>query len=187
MNAEFEHEQESDGGQITKLEGQRSKSPEKWGAFEHLLGQGSSLFTQKQPLNEDGSEKPKKWIGSNKYVGEWKDNKKHGFGIQYFENGNKYEGGWSENKRHGQGTFWVCDAKNKLRREYTGDWETDQKKGRGTMFFKIGDRYDGMWMESKPHGEGRMIYANGDVYEGMWFMGKRSGYGVMTKRCGDHF
>ena len=142
---------------------------------------------QKQPLNEDGSEKSNKWVGSHKYVGDWQDNKKHGFGIQYYANGDKYEGGWFENKRHGQGTFWVADAKNKLRREYTGDWESDVKQGRGTMFYKSGDRYDGMWMDNLPHGEGRMIYSNGDVYEGMWYMGKRSGYGVMTKRCGDHF
>ena len=51
-------------------------------------------LTQKQPLNEDGSEKPNKWIGSHKYVGDWKDNKKNGFGIQYYQNGDKFEGGW---------------------------------------------------------------------------------------------
>ncbi len=63
-----------------------------------------------------------KWKGSHRYVGDWKNNKKNGFGIQYYSNGDKYEGGWVENKRHGQGTFWVSNAKNKLRREYTGDW-----------------------------------------------------------------
>ena len=77
---------------------------------------------QKQPLNEDGSEKSNKWSGSHKYVGDWKNNQKEGFGIQYYANGDKFEGGWTKNKRHGQGTYWVADAKNKLRREYTGDW-----------------------------------------------------------------
>ena len=50
-------------------------------------------LTQKQPLNEEGSEKPNKWIGSNKYVGDWKDNKKKDFGIQNYQNGDKFECG----------------------------------------------------------------------------------------------
>ncbi len=45
--------------------------------------------------------------------------------------------------RNGQGTLWVMDAKNKLRREYTGDWVNDRKTGRGTHFYINDDRYDG--------------------------------------------
>lgn len=132
---------------------ERQESSEERSSRQHLLGASNiEALSQKQELNEDGSEKPSKWIGSDKYVGDWKNNKKDGFGIQYYENGNKYEGGWVENKRHGQGTLWVADGKNKLRREYTGDWERDKKKGRGTMFYKTGDRYDGLWMDDKPHG-----------------------------------
>jgi len=74
-------------------------------------------------------------VTSCKYIGDWKDNKKSGFGIQFYQNGDKYEGGWENNMRHGQGTFWVYEGKNKLRREYTGDFSKDMKTGRGTMFY----------------------------------------------------
>ncbi|KAL4490320.1 hypothetical protein ABPG72_004359 [Tetrahymena utriculariae] len=151
-------------------------------------GPHSAIYwVKKKQRNEDGSMKVEKWIANTKYIGDWKDNKKDGFGIQFYGNGDKYEGGWQNNVRNGQGTFWVCEGKNKLRREYTGDWVDDKKTGKGTMFYNNGDRYDGLWLDDKPHDEGRMIYANGDVYEGQWFVGKRSGYGVMTKRNGDHF
>ena len=51
--------------------------------------------------NEDGSFKGGKWRTSTKYIGDWKDNKKSGFGIQVFENGDKYEGGWKDSKMNG--------------------------------------------------------------------------------------
>lgn len=72
------------------VEEERWEGSEEWGSLEYLLGKGSSSVIQKQPLNEDGSEKPNKWIGSHKYVGDWKDNQKDGFGIQYYSNGDKY-------------------------------------------------------------------------------------------------
>ncbi len=124
---------------------------------------------------------------SNRYIGDWNNNTKDGFGIQIYKNGDKYEGMWGNSQRHGQGTYWKNEGKNKLRREYTGDWYEGMRHGRGTFFFKNGDRYDGYWVGGRPHGEGRMIYANGDIYEGRWHEGKRNGYGVLTKRSGDHF
>ncbi|CAD8111778.1 unnamed protein product [Paramecium sonneborni] len=144
-------------------------------------------WVKSQSKNEDGTQKQERWIADQKYVGDWNQNKKCGFGVQYYGNGDKYEGGWFDNQRNGQGTYWVSEGKNKMRREYTGDWVNDKKTGKGTMFYQNGNRYDGLWQDDKPHGEGRMIYANGDVYEGAWFKGLRSGYGVLTKRNGDHF
>uniref|UniRef100_A0A3B4H5J6 Junctophilin 1b n=1 Tax=Pundamilia nyererei TaxID=303518 RepID=A0A3B4H5J6_9CICH len=37
------------------------------------------------------------------YVGEWKNDKRSGFGISERSNGMKYEGEWLNNKRHGYG------------------------------------------------------------------------------------
>lgn len=83
--------------------------------------------------------------------------------------------------RNGQGTLWLPDSKENLRRRYTGDWVNDKKEGRGTMFFENEDRYDGFWKENQCSGEGRLIYKNGDVYVGQWHDGRRSGYGVFTR------
>ena len=126
------------------------------------------------------------WEGSSRYIGDWRDNCKEGFGIQFYPKGDKYEGMWAMDKKHGQGTYWRNEG-GKLRREYTGDWFEDKKHGRGTFFFKNSDRYDGYWVNGMPQGEGRMIYSNGNIYEGQWHEGKRNGYGVLTKRNGDHF
>jgi len=143
-------------------------------------------WVKPQQKHEDGTFKGEKWTTSSKYVGNWQENKKNGFGVQHYAKGDKYEGNWENNMRHGHGTLWVMDGK-KLRREYTGNWVCDKKGGRGTMYFKNEDRYDGFWLNDVPHGEGRMIYQNGDIYEGQWSFGKKSGYGLLTKRDGDHF
>ena len=45
--------------------------------------------------------KSSKWIANTKYIGEWKDNRKAGFGIQFYGNGDKYEGGWENNMCNG--------------------------------------------------------------------------------------
>ncbi|CAI2370797.1 unnamed protein product [Moneuplotes crassus] len=127
-----------------------------------------------------------KWVSSSRYIGDWKENTKEGFGIQIYKNKDKYEGLWANNMRHGQGTYWRNEA-GKLKREYTGDWFEDKKHGRGTFFYKNGDRYDGFWVNGKPQGEGRIIYESQDIYEGQWHEGKKSGYGVLVKKNGDHF
>ena len=146
----------------------------------------SVYWVKKKDKQEDGTVKGEKWQASQKYIGDWRDNCKEGFGIQFYKNGDKYEGMWAVDKRHGQGTYWKNEGA-KLRREYTGDWYEDKKHGRGTFFYKNGDRYDGYWVNGLPQGEGRMIYSNENIYEGQWHEGKRNGYGVLTKRNGDHF
>lgn len=108
----------------------------------------SIYWVKKKPKQEDGSVKGEKWVSSSKYIGDWKENLKEGFGIQIYKSGDKYEGLWMANKRHGQGTYWKNEG-GKLRREYTGDWVEGRKHGRGTLFYKNGDRYDGFWVMGK--------------------------------------
>ncbi|MCQ8115752.1 hypothetical protein, partial [Vibrio parahaemolyticus] len=40
-------------------------------------------WVKPQKKHEDGSFKGEKWITSSKYIGDWKENRKHGFGIQH--------------------------------------------------------------------------------------------------------
>lgn len=149
-------------------------------------GPHRSIYWVKKQKQEIGVNKSEKWISSGKYIGDWKENMKEGFGIQIYDNKDKYEGLWANNMRHGQGTYWRNEA-GKLKREYTGDWIEDKRHGRGTFFYKNGDRYDGFWVQGKPQGEGRIIYANQDIYEGQWHEGKKSGYGVLVKKNGDNY
>lgn len=144
-------------------------------------------WVKEQNRQEDGTFLRVRWKINNCYQGNWKDNKKCGFGIQTYDNGDKYEGEWFDNKKHGYGTYWVKNEKKKLVRSYTGQFLADHKNGKGTMYFSNGDRYDGYWEEDQMSGFGRMVYANGDVYVGHWASNQRNGYGVFTKNNGDYY
>ena len=149
----------------------------------------SIYWVKKKKQDEEGKVKGEKWIHSTKYIGEWKDNVRAGYGTFFYPDGNKYEGQWESNKRHGHGTLWYLTnlPGDKYRRVYTGDWETDKMSGRGSYFYDNEDRYDGLWFKGKKNGQGRMMYANGDIYEGEWVDDMRQGYGCYSKANGDYF
>ncbi len=50
------------------------------------------------------------WADGEKYVGEWKDGKKHGQGIYSYAVGDKYAGEWKDGNRHGIGTFTYANG-----------------------------------------------------------------------------
>ena len=43
------------------------------------------------------------WADGDKYVGDYKDDKRNGLGTLTFDSGSKYVGDWKDNKQHGQG------------------------------------------------------------------------------------
>uniref|UniRef100_A0A8C4JTU1 Uncharacterized protein n=1 Tax=Dromaius novaehollandiae TaxID=8790 RepID=A0A8C4JTU1_DRONO len=66
-------------------------------------------------------------------MGEWKNDKRSGFGISERSNGMKYEGEWLNNRRHGYGCTMFPDGtkeegkyKNNVKRwnMYIAFWET---------------------------------------------------------------
>jgi hypothetical protein len=122
----------------------------------------------------------------DRYVGDWQENKKHGFGTMTWVKGNKYEGEWRSGKRSGKGTYWLKEG-GKLRKHYTGDWADNKKHGLGIAYYENGDKYEGEWSGNMRHGRGKMVYANGDIFEGDWADDKRSGLGVLTMECGDRY
>ncbi len=65
----------------------------------------------------------------SKYVGEFKDDIKQGYGRMTWANGDQYEG------------QWVNDAIN----------------GKGVFTWANGDRYDGQWAANKRSGQGFMV------------------------------
>jgi hypothetical protein len=60
------------------------------------------------------------YIGGSKYIGEWKNNKRHGNGVYHSgELSNRqfsYMGEWQNNKRHGDGTMFYTWKKNQKQR-----------------------------------------------------------------------
>ena len=145
------------------------------------------FWVKKKKKQEDGTVKGEKWSTSQQYSGDWKENKKHGYGIKIYDNKDKYEGYWENDLRNGKGTYWLCIGKNKYRKLYTGDWKNNQKEGHGIYFYKDGSCYDGEWKNSKRDGKGLMIYANEDIYQGNWKEDKKHGHGILEKANGDKY
>ena len=51
---------------------------------------------------------------SERYIGEWENNKKHGLGVMIFTNGDKYDGNWVDGNMHAgrdePGTYTFADG-----------------------------------------------------------------------------
>ena len=58
------------------------------------------------------------------------------FGTQTWANGDTYVGEWKDDKRHGQGTFTRADG-----RKYVGEFRNDKKHGQGTKYYASGTIY----------------------------------------------
>ena len=81
---------------------------------------------------------------SGKYIGEWKDNQRHGQGKTTLANGEKYEGEWKGDERHGLGTSTFPSGD-----KYVGEFKNDKKHGRGFYVFANGDADFCKYVEDK--------------------------------------
>ena len=119
----------------------------------------------------------------SKYVGEWKDNMKHGKGEQHYSQTDQlYDGDWAFGKRNGFGTLSKLDKKI-----YVGGWKDDKRSGKGMNYFSDSEFYDGEWECGKRCGWGRMTFSDGSTYEGEWFDDKQNGQGLLMLANGNHF
>eukprot|EP00040_Diaphanoeca_grandis_P031933 m.192312 g.192312 ORF g.192312 m.192312 type:complete len:373 (+) comp32460_c0_seq2:531-1649(+) len=69
------------------------------------------------------------WPDGTRYVGDWKDNKRHGKGEIVFSDGKSYSGDYLDGKMDGQGTYKWADGKS-----YVGEWKNNNKHGKGKLF-----------------------------------------------------
>ena len=65
-------------------------------------------------------------------------------GTYTYANGEKYVGGWKDGKKHGQGTYTYPNGKN-----YVGEFKDDKKHGQGTYTWADGKVWDGQWKDGK--------------------------------------
>ena len=117
-----------------------------------------------------------------KYVGEFKDGNYHGQGTLTSANGNKYVGEWRDDKQHGQGIETSADGDN-----YIGEFRDGKRNGQGTVTFADGDKYIGESRDDKLHGQGTYTFADGDKYAGEWRDDVKNGQGIYTYADGDKF
>ena len=67
----------------------------------------------------------KKYTDGRKYVGEFKDGKRHGQGTVIFADGRKYVGKWKDDKPNGKGILTFTDKK-----KYVGEYKNGKFTGR---------------------------------------------------------
>ena len=100
------------------------------------------------------------FTNGDKYVGEWKGDKKHGQGIYTFTNGEEYVGEFKNGKFHGQGTFTLIHGV-----EYVGEWKDNKRTGMGTITFADGAKWVGEWKNNKLNGYAITYNADGSIYQ----------------------
>ena len=59
-----------------------------------------------------------------------------------------YSGDWKDEKRNGYGTYVWEDGQ-----KYIGYWKNDVRHGKGTVSFNNGERLEGVWIDGKLNGE----------------------------------
>ncbi|EUD65763.1 hypothetical protein C922_03746 [Plasmodium inui San Antonio 1] len=84
----------------------------------------------------------------NKFIGNWKNNKKSGLGFNLYLNRNVYYGYYENNARNGWGHFeWRANQSS-----YEGNWVNNQMNGKGTYkskaFLFDGDFYSNKFLNS---------------------------------------
>jgi hypothetical protein len=87
-----------------------------------------------------------------------------------YENGRKYIGQFKNGKREGYGIMFFPDGGR-----YEGNWDNDLANGKGIEYYRNGDRYEGEYVKDEEDGEGVYYYSNGDRLMGNYRNGNKIG------------
>lgn len=134
----------------------------------------------------------KSYDNGDRYVGAFKDGKRHGQGVLTYSNGNKYIGEFREGNYVGKGTFIQADGDKYVGvfskglngqftvtyangDSYVGELKAGKKEGRGALTFANGEKYIGTFKDDKSEGNGALTFTNGERYVGEFRDGKREG------------
>ena len=153
-----------------------------------------------------GFAETKYYPNGEKYIGEFKNGKRHGQGTLEYSIWKKYVGEWKDDKRHGQGT--LIDELY-IESTYVGEWINDKKNGYGIITFVDGAIYDGEWKDDKENGKGTVtlqdvktyiadfknglailtnedsiIYDKGEIFYGKYKNGKKHDQGTLILHNG---
>ena len=82
------------------------------------------------------------------------------YGTFKFSNGDKYVGEFKDNKRHGQGTYTWTDGT-----KYVGQFKDDERNGQGTYTYPSGSKYVGEFRDGDFNGQGIRYDAKGQIIE----------------------
>lgn len=156
----------------------------------------NSNFSQFSMFKETKHVKEKYGDGS-RYEGDKKDDKRHGRGSWWDNEGYCYEGQWRDDKRTGQGTYYSPQQIV----IYQGDWVDDKWNGFGVQhnpkaqpsrvdyydMATLGEawlKYEGDFRQGDRQGYGTLHFANNEKFMGNFKEGKVHGKGTFYLRDG---
>lgn len=89
------------------------------------------------------------WNSGQKYIGQWKEDKKHGKTIEYDNEKVSFKGTYLDGKRQGFGECWLNSG------DYiSGDYKDGLKQGKGIYIWANGGKWEGPFENDCMHGEG---------------------------------
>ena len=100
----------------------------------------------------------KQYENGNKYIGQFVNGKREGYGIMYFSKGGKYEGHWKNGLAEGKGIEYYQNGDR-----FEGDYHEDEEHGQGIYYFKNGDRIMGDYINGNKVRKHVKLSANGEV------------------------
>eukprot|EP00359_Climacostomum_virens_P005733 CAMPEP_0204918328 /NCGR_PEP_ID=MMETSP1397-20131031/16082_1 /ASSEMBLY_ACC=CAM_ASM_000891 /TAXON_ID=49980 /ORGANISM="Climacostomum Climacostomum virens, Strain Stock W-24" /LENGTH=310 /DNA_ID=CAMNT_0052091585 /DNA_START=328 /DNA_END=1260 /DNA_ORIENTATION=- len=115
------------------------------------------------------------WPDGAKYVGEFLNGEKHGYGTKTTSNGQSYSGFWKHNNRSGHGTYYWPSGSS-----YTGNFKHGDNHGWGKYTWHNGKIYEGEYKNDEKDGFGAMIFPDGRRYVGEWKHNMHHGHGILT-------
>ena len=106
------------------------------------------------------------------------------FGTYTFADGDKYVGEWRDDKKNGQGTYYYLADDEFKGDKYVGEFRDNAFNGQGTFTYADGDKYVGEFRDDKEHGQGTYTFANGNKYVGEFKDGVLDGYAIQYRADG---
>jgi len=98
-------------------------------------------------------------------------------GRQTYSDGSSYSGEFRNNRRHGYGVYSHPNGER-----YRGEWIDGVSEGQGVQTYSNGSTYYGAFRNNQRHGHGMEDQINGERYTGEFRDGKRHGQGSFFSR-----
>ena len=140
---------------------------------QNFLSPEGEDFKNKNSLNEDSNKKVKdleidknnddneiktKIYEFGKYIGQLKNDKRHGDGMMYYNDGGMFQGFFKDDFAQ-KGIMYYNNGEI-----YEGEFKNTYRDGKGIYYFNGGECYEGDWKIHNKEGKGIIYYKNGERY-----------------------
>ena len=125
---------------------------------------------------------------NGKYIGEFRENKREGYGKFIRNNKSYYIGQWLNDYEHGKGAIYSEINSNNDYIIYEGDFANGKLNGRGKCVYENGNYYIGQFSDGLRHGKGIIYYKNNTIkYDGDFVRDVAEGKGKYIWEDGEYY